>query len=117
MIPVASKRRGQPAPPFIIAPMLAEPNKYPTHPWMTLLAGEEWPTVLRARKPEYVLWSSLWPDFTGVEVQFELAATAGGGTDLRWTLLAPGPLAVEAVAGVRHRINYLINAELRLSFG
>ena len=42
----------------------------------------------------------------------------GYGTDLRWTLLVDEPAPDEAVIGrMRYRINVLINANLRYSFG
>jgi hypothetical protein len=116
VIKIASKRRGQPAPPRIIAPMLLEPNKYPDRPWMILLPGEVWPTVLRVREPEYVVWSSLWSDFPEAEIEFDLVADRGGGTDLSWTLWLPEAPTADVVAGLRYRLNYLVNAQLRFEF-
>lgn len=42
----------------------------------------------------------------------------GGGTDLRWTLFVQEPAPGEELVGhLRKRMNQLINAELRYSFG
>jgi hypothetical protein len=43
---------------------------------------------------------------------------SGGGTDLCWTVLVQEPLPDDALIGrIRKRMNQLINADLRYSFG
>lgn len=51
-------------------------------------------------------------------MQFDLPRDEGSGTDLRWTLLVDEPVPDEALAAhMRKRLNQLINANLRYTFG
>ncbi|WP_407662147.1 hypothetical protein [Mycolicibacterium brisbanense] len=64
------------------------------------------------------MWSSLWPR-PDARITFELPPDgAGGGTDLRWTLTVDEPVPDEGLTGhLRERINTLINANLRYTYG
>jgi hypothetical protein len=75
--------------------------------------------VLESERPQLVVWSSLWPERPDAVIRFELPADASGqGTDLCWALLVNEPEPHPALLGhLRKRINELINAELRYSFG
>ncbi|MBA2323898.1 MAG: hypothetical protein H0V92_07800 [Pseudonocardiales bacterium] len=85
---------------------------------MTLLADEVEPKLLRAEPPDLVVWSSLWPQRPEATVRFELASDGGHGCDLRWTLLLAEPLQDQSALGhMRKRLNELINANLRYTFG
>jgi hypothetical protein len=75
------------------------------------------PRVTEAVAPRVVVWSSLWVKRPDSVVRFDLPA-GGGGTDLRWTLFVDEPMPEEALLGhLRKRLNQLINASLRYSFG
>jgi hypothetical protein len=68
-------------------------------------------------EPELVVWSSLWPARPDDEIRFDIRP-AECGSALRWTLSTPGDSPEQAVLGhLRHRLNFLINAQLRFSFG
>lgn len=63
-----------------------------------------------------MVWSSLWADRPNDQIRFELEPS-GEGCSLCWTLLSPDdPPDQERVAQLRHRLNFLINGELRQSF-
>jgi hypothetical protein len=75
--------------------------------------------VLETDEPSLVVWSSLWPQRPDAVLRFELPSDASGqGTDLTWTLHVEEPEPEPALLGhLRKRVNVLINAELRYSFG
>jgi hypothetical protein len=51
-------------------------------------------------------------------IHFDLADSPDGGTDLRWTLHHDEPVPdASAVGHLRKRLNELINANLRYTFG
>jgi hypothetical protein len=116
---VGSRKRAQPAPPHIVAESLREPNRDPARQWLKLLSDECPPRVVEVRAPELVVWSSLWPSRPDAVIRFDLAPdSTGQGTDLRWTLLVDEPLPDASKLGhLRKRMNQLINAELRYSYG
>lgn len=74
---------------------------------------------MEAVRPHVVVWSSLWPQRPDALIRFDLPPDASGqGTELTWTLLMQEPEPHPALLGhLRKRINQLINAELRCSFG
>jgi len=101
-----------------VAESLMEPDRDPTRPWLRLLADEVRPQIVEARPPELVVWSSLWPSRPDALVRFDLAPDGRGGTDLRWTLLVAEPMPDPSKLGhLRMRLNQLINADLRYSYG
>ncbi len=117
MIEAGTRRRNQPAPPPVVFEALTQPDRDAGRPWLLLLADEIRPRVIQVDKPGLVVWSSLWAERPDATIRFDLPA-GGGGTDLRWTLFLDEPLPDEALLGrLRKRINQLINAELRYSFG
>jgi hypothetical protein len=64
-----------------------------------------------------VVWTSIWRKRPDAVVRFDLPA-ARSGTDLRWTLFVDEPCPAGGLLGhMRKRLNQLINADLRLSFG
>ncbi len=95
------------------------PNRDPSRQWLRLAVDEQPPEVLECEEPELVVWSSLWPSRPDAVIRFELPLDAEGqGTDLTWTLLVHEPEPELALLShLRKRINVLINAELRYSFG
>lgn len=84
-----TRRRGQPAPPRVVFEALTTPDQHPARPWLLLLADERRPDVVEAVEPGLVVWSSLW--------------------DRRPDASHLGHL--------RRRINELVNANLRYTFG
>jgi hypothetical protein len=118
VIEVGTGRRNQPAPPRVVFEALTQPNRDPARPWLHLRRDEVWPQVVQAEPPALVVWSSLWPARPDAVIRFNLPPDNGGGTDLRWTLLVSEPVPDEAFIGrMRYRLNQLINAELRYTFG
>lgn len=95
-----------------------EPRRPGARPWLRLLADEVDPRVLSAEKPGQVVWASLWPGRPDDRIRFVLTASSDGGTLLRFTLLTPGELPDQSQTGhLRKRLNQLLFADLRFSYG
>jgi hypothetical protein len=74
--------------------------------------------VLSARAPSTVVWSSIWTKRPDAVIGFDLPSDGRGGTDLCWTLFIDDPTPDDALVGhMRKRMNMVINADLRYSFG
>ncbi|SBT37387.1 SRPBCC family protein [Micromonospora auratinigra] len=117
MIEAGSRARSQPPPPAVVFEALTEPDRDPMRPWLRLLDDEQRPRILRAEHPHLVVWSSLWPKRPDAEIRFELSPD-GAGTRLRWTLLVDEPPPDPSLLGhLRKRLNQLVNADLRYTFG
>ena len=115
---IGQRRRNQPAPPHVIFEALSDPDRDPDRPWLRLLDDEQRPRVIRSEFPSRLTWSSLWTKRPDAIVEFDLAPETGSGTDLQWTLLVDAPVPADALVGhLRKRLNQLINAELRYTFG
>ncbi|MDW3847542.1 hypothetical protein NMK34_13145 [Micromonospora sp. BRA006-A] len=118
MIEAGSRARTQPPPPAVVFEALTEPDRDPARPWLRLLDDEQPPRILHAEHPRVVVWSSLWTGRPDAQVRFDLVPDGGGGTRLRWTLLVAEPLPDPSLLGhLRKRLNQLINANLRYTFG
>ena len=118
MIEIGSRERALPAPPHVVWGSLTTPHRPAARPWLSLLEDEVEPRVLEAEPSQLVVWSSLWPARPEDVVRLELAPRDDGGTSLRWTLLSPAaPPGDSLSAHLRHRLDVLINADLRLSYG
>jgi hypothetical protein len=114
---IGSRKRNLPAPPSIVWESLTHPHQAGAREWLNLLPDEVEPKVLRAEKPSRVVWSSLWPSRPNDQVHLELTAT-GVETVLRFTLLTPDDPPDESKTGhLRHRLNHLLFADLRFSYG
>lgn len=114
---IGARQRDLPAPPTVVFQDLTTPNRLPARPWLHLLDDELAPVILESREPEYVVWSSPWPQRPDARIAFELSR-GGGGTTLRWTLTVDEPLPDPAAAGhMRTRISTLVFADLRHSYG
>ncbi|MFY1624296.1 hypothetical protein ACN261_01020 [Micromonospora sp. WMMD723] len=114
---VGNRERAQPPPPAIVFEALTHPRD-PTRPWLLLLDDEQPPRVLEAAYPDLVVWSSLWPRRPDAQVRFELASDGRSGSLVRWRLLVTEPLPDASLLGhLRKRLNQLINADLRYTFG
>src|SRR4051794_40499082 len=113
---LGSRRKSQPAPARYVYEALSEPNRDPARQWLALLDDEVPPAMLNCEEPIVVTWSSIWRKRPEAQVRFDIEP-GGQGCDLRWTLLDvadPGPALVGHMC---KRLNQLINAELRYSFG
>jgi len=119
MIEAASRARNQPAPPHVLFEALTQPNRDPYRPWLHLLDDEQRPQVLEADQPSLVVWSSLWVRRPDARIRFDLPYDKDRqGTDLRFTLLVDEPVPDASLLGhLRKRLNQLINADLRYTFG
>ncbi|KQY10069.1 hypothetical protein ASD37_06945 [Mycobacterium sp. Root135] len=119
MTEVGSRRRGLPAPPHVVFEDLTVPNRSAARPWLNLLDDEMPPVVQESRKPTYVRWSSLWPRRPDARITFDvLQEGTGQGTNLRWTLTVDEPAPDDSLTGhMRKRINTLIHANLRYTYG
>lgn len=118
MIDVATRKRTQPAPPRVVFEALTQPHRDPLRPWLVLAADEQEPAVVAAEPADHVVWSSLWRAWPSAQIRFDLPSDGSYGTDLRWTLAVDPPVPDDAeIAHMRRRINELINANLRLTFG
>ncbi|SCF13395.1 hypothetical protein GA0070607_5941 [Micromonospora coriariae] len=117
---LGSRRRSQPAPPHIVWRSLRDPYEAGSRPWLELRDDEVAPRVVAGYAPVLLIWSSLWPHRPLDRIRFDLAPGPPGSQDcdLRWTLTTDGELPGESTLGyLRHRLNYLINNRLRLSYG
>jgi hypothetical protein len=118
VVEAGSRERSQPAPPHVIFEALTVPDRDPARPWLLLLADERPPRLIDAERPNLVVWSSLWEKRPDAQVRFDLAPDGAAGTRLRWTLLVVEPLPDPSLLGhLRKRLNELINANLRRTFG
>jgi hypothetical protein len=119
MLEAGSRKRNQPAPPRVLFEALTQPDRDPARPWLVLLDDEQRPRLVETDEPSLVVWSSLWIKRPDAVVRFDLPLDFSGyGTDLRWTLLVDEPMPDPALVGhLRKRLNQLINANLRFTFG
>ena len=98
--------------------VLAGLDSDPVRPWLLLLDDERAPRLIEQEKPNLVVWSSLWDKRPDAQVRFDLTSDGGAGTRLRWTLFVTEPLPDASLLGhLRKRLNELINANLRYTFG
>jgi hypothetical protein len=114
---LGSRERAQPAP-HILWDTLASPAQEGPRVWLRLGANEVLPSVLEGHRPEVIVWSSLWSRRPKDLIRFDIRSDGGGGSLLRWTVLTPDEMPSDEDLGrLRYRMNRLVNAELRYSFG
>lgn len=117
VLELGSRTRDQPAPPHVVWEALVDPFRVGARRWLDLADDEVTPRIFEAVKPTLVVWSSLWPDRADDQICFDLEP-AGSGCSLRWTLSTFGdPPDAGRLGRLRYRPNFLINGELRYSFG
>ncbi|MFI7553278.1 hypothetical protein ACIBQ2_26455 [Micromonospora sediminimaris] len=117
MIELGGRMRSQPAPPRVVWASLIRPRDPRARQWLDLLDDEVDPQILDSLEPRLVVWSSLWADRLDERIRFDIERD-GYESRLRWTLLTPGPEPTASKIGhMRFRLNVLINAQLRRSYG
>lgn len=117
MTPYGNRSRRLPAPPHVVWDDLVAPKADGVRAWLDLLPDEVAPRVLESERPHRVVWSSLWPSRPHDQVVLELAEDHEG-TALSFTLLAAGEVPDQSKAGhIRRRVNQLLYADLRFSYG
>jgi hypothetical protein len=114
---LGSRERRLPAPPAVVRRSLAEPHQPGARPWLHLLDDEVAPVVVDDGDPDRLAWRSLWPRRPDLLLTFRLRPVSAE-TALRWTLTAAGEPPEESLTGhLRYRVNHLLWADLRLSYG
>jgi hypothetical protein len=112
---LARRLKGQAPPPWVIWEALCDPWRPNGREWFDLRTGELGPRLLDSRKPDLVVWSSIWEDRPELKIRFEIAA-GGAGSAVTWTLLGPELLSGDEIKRRRYRIDQLINGQLRQTF-
>src|SRR5436853_5466720 len=105
-----------PPPPRVVWGSLADPRHPGFRPWLELLDDEVDPVVLESVEPSLVVWSSIWPKTPDQIIRFELSPREGE-TELTWTLISPEEIDASALGHRRFRLNKLLWADLRHSYG
>jgi len=117
VIEYGNRARHLPAPPSVVWRDLVEPRSEGARPWLNLLPDESPPRVIESESPSLVVWSSLWATRPDDEIVMELSP-ADGGSSLRFRLLAHGDPPDDSKTGhIRRRINQLLFADLRFTYG
>lgn len=109
-----SRSKMQPPPAWAIYEALSDPlADQARREWLHLHDGEVPPRVLLAIPHSLVIWSSLWPDRPDDEIRLDI-----DDERCTWTLM--GEAAEhdeERLDQLRYRLDVIINADLRYSFG
>ena len=107
MIELGSRTHKLPAPQHVVWDSLTNPHKRGTRPWLILLSDEVEPQILVAEEPTR----------PHDQVQLELSSV-GGETALTFTLWTPEePPDSSKLGHLRKRLNHLLGADLRFSYG
>lgn len=115
---IARRRRTQPPPPHIVYQELIDPDRDPRRPWLILHEDEQRPEIVEAVEPDLVVWTSIWPWRRDARIRFELSGSRRSDTTLCWILTVDDPIPDnETILRMRKRVNVLINARLRSTFG
>lgn len=117
MIEYGRRTRRLPAPPGVVWADLASPKREGARAWLVLLSDEVEPDVFHTAPPKHLTWSSLWPSRPDDNVMFELE-DHHGETALTFILLSAGDPPDDSKTGhIRKRMNQLLFADLRYSYG
>ena len=114
MRPLRSRTRSQAPPAWAMYEALSDPvADQARREWLHLEDGELTPRVLAAVFPSLVVWASLWPDRPDDQIRFDI-----DDERLTWTLMGEASGDDEQrLEQLRHRLNVIVNADLRYSFG
>lgn len=127
---IADRSRPLPAPPPVVWGDLVAPRADGPRAWLRLLPDEVAPRVLSSCSPRAVVWSSLWSRHPRLVVRLD-CQPHHGATRLHVRVEAPDDAAPSdempnvlsdvfsdaAIGHVRHRINHLLFADLRATYG
>ncbi|MGI6795033.1 hypothetical protein ACE11G_16605 [Gordonia sp. PS3] len=114
---IGERTRDLPAPPRAVFEDLIDPKRQPARPWLSLLDDEAVPGVTIVASEHRVIWSSIWKRRPDARIEFELASR-GSGTRLTWRLDVTGEVPDASLTGhMRKRVNELLFAGLRYSYG
>lgn len=117
MIEYGRRARSLPAPPHVVWHDLVNPRSDGVRPWLRLLSDEVPPQVIESENPTLVVWSSLCATRPNDRIVIELSP-AGGGSSLRFSLLADGdPPDASRTGHIRKRVSHLLFADLRFTYG
>lgn len=117
MIEYGQRTRNLPAPPSVVWDDLVSPKSAGSRAWLDLLPDEVAPRVLESTRPSRVVWSSLWADRPEDRIVIDIAAN-GADSAVTFTLLASGEVPDDSKTGhIRKRVNHLLWADLRFSYG
>lgn len=111
-----SLRKKHAPPPAAMFEALAQPRRRGARPWLHLLRDEQEPRILEATAPGRVVWSSLWPSRPDDRIVFLIERDGAFGSWLEWQLQSERELDDETLRQLRHRVNQLLNGQLRDSF-
>jgi hypothetical protein len=112
MRPLRTRGKAQPPPAHALFEALSNPAA-DQRQWLHLRDDELAPVVLQSDPPATVVWSSLWNDRPRDVIRFDIRDEY-----LTWTLLGEASEEDEPrLTALDHRINEIVNADLRLSFG
>ncbi|MGU3586686.1 hypothetical protein ACLBYD_26400 [Rhodococcus sp. C26F] len=79
---------------------------------------EQRPEIIETIEPHLVVWTSIWPWRRDARIRFELSGSRRSDTTVCWTLTVDDPIPDdETIIRMRKRVNELINANLRFTFG
>ncbi|MDQ6614144.1 MAG: hypothetical protein M3083_05205 [Actinomycetota bacterium] len=112
---LARRSKTQAPPPWVVSEALRYARRHDSGEWFDTRPGEIIPSVLQYQRPSLVVWSSIWPDQPQLQIRFDIEAS-GAGSLVTWTLLGREGLSDAHVQHLRHRLNELINGQLRESF-
>jgi hypothetical protein len=113
---LGTRAKDQPAPARFVHDALAEPNRDPARQWLVLLEDEIAPVILQSEAPVLVTWSSIWQKRPDAQVRYDIES-GRQNCRLRWTLLDVDDPHPPLVGHMCKRLNQIINAQLRYSFG
>ena len=108
-----NRSKTQPPPASAIYEALSDPvADQARREWLDL-RGELPPRVVQAVFPSLVVWASLWPDRPDDQIRFDIEDRR-----LTWTLMGEASDEdEERLDQLRYRLDVMINADLRISFG
>ena len=117
LVELVKRRKTHAPPPSIVWEALNDPSRSTrSWSWFVPLDGEIVPTVISSSKPHSVVWGSIWQDRLELRIQFELEPD-GPGSFVTWRLFGrSNEFDAEDLSRRRHRLNYLINGQLRAYF-
>ncbi|MFN2607328.1 MAG: hypothetical protein ABR511_05455 [Acidimicrobiales bacterium] len=115
LVDLARRAKTQAPPPWVVWESLRDPWASENREWFQVRPGEVPPTILDGVRPSLIVWTSIWADHPELRIRFDIEP-AGTGSLVTWTLQGRQELDDDDVRGRRHRLNQLINGNLRETF-